>query len=114
MKVITDGGKTPVPNATINVRNKATGATQKFITNDKGEYSLGLKSNEEFDITADTKGYLPSETKVVAQKSDDAAFKNNLDLNFDLKRIKVKESMVLENLLYDLGKSSIRLCPDIF
>ena len=56
----------------------------------------------------DTKGYLPSETKVVAQKSDDAAFKNNLDLNFDLKRIKVKESMVLENLLYDLGKSSIR------
>ena len=90
------------------MRNKATGATQKFVTNDKGEYSLGLKSNEEFDITADTKGYLPSETKVVAQKSDDAAFKNNLDLNFDLKRIKVKESMVLENLLYDLGKSSIR------
>lgn len=108
VKVTTDGGKTSVPNATINVRNKATGATQKFVTNDKGEYSLGLKSNEEFDITADTKGYLPSETKVVAQKSDDAAFKNNLDLNFDLKRIKVKESMVLENLLYDLGKSSIR------
>ena len=108
MKVNTVGGKRPVTNASINLRNKATGATQKFVTNDKGEYSLGLKSNEEFDITADTKGYLPSETKVVAQKSDDAAFKNNLDLNFDLKRIKVKESMVLENLLYDLGKSSIR------
>lgn len=108
VKVTTDGGKTPVPNATINVRNKATGATQKFVTNDKGEYSLGLKSNEEFDITADTKGYLPSEAKLVAQKQDDAAFKNNLDLNFDLKRVKVKESMVLENLLYDLGKASIR------
>ena len=108
VKVTTDGGKTPISNANVSVRNKATGATQKFVTNDKGECTMGLKSNEEFDITADTKGYLPSETKVVAQKSDDAAFKNNLDLNFDLKRIKVKESMVLENLLYDLGKASIR------
>ena len=108
VKVTTDGGKTPISNANVSVRNKATGATQKFVTNDKGECTMGLKSNEEFDITADTKGYLPSETKVVAQKSDDAAFKNNLDLNFDLKRIKVKESMVLENLLYDLGKATIR------
>ena len=108
VKVTTDGGKTPISNANVSVRNKATGATQKFVTNDKGECTMGLKSNEAFDVMVDTKGYLPSETKVVAQKSDDAAFKNNLDLNFDLKRIKVKESMVLENLLYDLGKATIR------
>ena len=108
VKVTTDGGKTPLSNANVSVRNKATGATQNFVTNDKGECTMGLKSNEEFDVMVDTKGYLPSEAKVVAQKSDDAAFKNNLDLNFDLKRIKVKESMVLENLLYDLGKASIR------
>ncbi|HEX4947026.1 MAG TPA: carboxypeptidase regulatory-like domain-containing protein [Blastocatellia bacterium] len=87
--VVSDPSKAVVPNATVTITNKATGAERKVTTNAAGEYLVPNLPPGEYEIKASISGFKTGQSEVVLQVGE------NISVDFDLQVGQQTETVVV-------------------
>lgn len=111
--VSVNGYRNGVPNATVRILNKSTGALEELRSNANGRFDFCLSNGYEYTVTALKDGYVQgsSNLSTANTKSGDLDVTVRLETeNKDIVSKPIKEGsvMVLENIYYDFDKHFIR------
>jgi outer membrane protein OmpA-like peptidoglycan-associated protein len=104
----------PIPNAIVTVVNRCTGEKNLLRTNINGTFEHCIEMGCEFDIISNRQGYVQDSTRVSTIKlrgqRSFAVVLEMVPLSANILREPIQEGSVilLKNIHYDFGKSSIR------
>lgn len=104
LRIIAKDTRLPLEGATAIVTSIETKADTTLVTNKQGLVTLNVDRNKSYNTFATKKGYLDAE-KVFSTTSEDGKI---IELELALTPIKKGEKFKLENIFYDLNKSTLR------
>ncbi|MFN7947384.1 MAG: carboxypeptidase-like regulatory domain-containing protein [Blastocatellia bacterium] len=86
---VTDPSKAVVPNATVTVRNKGTGAERKVTTNSSGEYQIPTLPPGDYEVKVTAGGFKTGQSDVTLQVGE------TITADFDLQVGQASETVVV-------------------
>ena len=104
LRIIAKDTRLPLEGATAIVTSLETKDDTTLVTNKQGLVTLNVDRNKSYNTFASKKGYLDAE-KVFSTTSEDGKI---IELELALTPIKKGEKFKLENIFYDLNKSTLR------
>ena len=104
LRIIAKDTRLPINEATAVVTSLETKADTTLVTNEQGLVTLNVDRNKSYNTFATKKGYIDAE-KVFSTTSEDGRI---IELELALTPIKKGEKFKLENIFYDLNKSTLR------
>jgi outer membrane protein OmpA-like peptidoglycan-associated protein len=104
LRIIAKDTRLSINEATAIVTSLETKSDTTLVTNKQGLVTLNVDRNKSYNTFATKKGYLDAE-KVFSTTSEDGKI---IELELALTPIKKGEKFKLENIFYDLNKSTLR------
>lgn len=104
LRIIAKDTRLPLDQATTIVTSLETKADTTLITNKHGLVTMNVDRNKSYNAFAAKKGYLDAE-KIFSTSNEDGKI---IELELALTPIKKGEKFKLENIFYDLNKSTLR------
>jgi len=104
LRIIAKDTRFPLDQATTIVTNLETKSDTTLITNKHGLVSLNVDRNKDYNAFASKKGFLDAE-RMFSTSNEDGKI---IELELALTPIKKGEKFKLENIFYDLNKSTLR------
>lgn len=104
LRVLEKKSKKIIPMATTTVTDYNIGWDTTLITNDEGMVTLKVERNKVYWAHGSKKGFIDTEISFNSSNETDKV----IDLELELPRIKKGEKFKLENIFYDLNKSTLR------
>lgn len=104
LRIIAKDTRLPLDEATTVVTNLETQKDTTLITNKHGLVTLNVDRNKRYNAFASKKGYIDAE-RIFSTTSEDGKI---VELELALTPIKKGEKFKLENIFYDLNKSTLR------
>ncbi len=104
LRIIAKDTRLPLDQATTVVTSLETKADTTLITNKHGLVTMNVDRNKSYNAFASKKGYIDAE-RVFSTSNEDGKI---IELELALTPIKKGEKFKLENIFYDLNKSTLR------
>lgn len=104
LRVIEKESRSIIPEATATISNYNTGWDTTILTNAEGLITLTVDRNIVFWAHGAKKGFIDADISFNTSNEDGKI----IDLELELPRIKKGEKFKLENIFYDLNKSTLR------
>ncbi|MEJ6617551.1 MAG: OmpA family protein [Crocinitomicaceae bacterium] len=104
LRIIAKDTRLPINEATAIVTSLETNSDTTLVTNKQGLVTLNVDRNKSYNTFATKKGFLDAE-KIFSTTSEDGKI---IELELVLTPIKKGEKFKLENIFYDLNKSTLR------
>lgn len=104
LRIILKDTKKPLENATTEISHPSTKWDTTLVTNEHGLVTLNVDRNQNFWARASKKGFIDAE-KGFSTSNEDGKI---IELELELTPIKKGEKFKLENIFYDLNKSTLR------
>jgi outer membrane protein OmpA-like peptidoglycan-associated protein len=104
--IVTDKEKNPLTNSIVIVTDNKTGTvTDTYTPNAKGEYYFNLPRGNDYNVSFEAEGYLFQSENINAPKE-----KTYSEIKKDvvLEKIQKGTKIVLNNIFFDSGKSTLR------
>lgn len=104
IRVVEKGTGKVIPTADITITDYALKTDSSFITNDEGIITINVDRNKSLWAHGSKKGYIDGDIAFNTANQNDRV----IDIELELPPIKVGEKFKLENIFYDLNKSTLR------
>ncbi|MDG1333385.1 MAG: OmpA family protein [Crocinitomicaceae bacterium] len=104
LRIIEKESRNVIPGATATISNYNTGWDTTLITNDEGMVTIKVDRNIVFWAHGAKKGFVDGDISFNTSNEDGKI----IDLELELPKIKKGEKFKLENIFYDLNKSTLR------